>query len=240
MNKISKEFTIACYECDTNGLLKPSSFMDYAQEFANYHAESLGFGYETLIKSNTAWIISRMHIHFDSHPEWKDEVKFSTWHKGQDRLFYLRDFILADKEGRTRVRATTSWLILNLETRHLSRHTKVYDEEMCCRENAIEQPCDKIVMPKGIEERKIGERTVSYSDVDKNRHANNARYVAWVMDALDYDFMIDHPVSDVKINFNNEILPKETVEFFRADDGGRIYVEGRVGDKAAFCVEFSW
>ena len=47
-------------------------------------------------------------------------------------------------------------------------------------------------------------------------------------------------VKDVKINFNNETRPGETVELFKAESEGKIYVEGKVGDKSAFCVELGW
>ena len=95
-------------------------------------------------------------------------------------------------------------------------------------------------MPKGAEPEKVAEHKVAYSDVDMNGHTNNARYLVWAMDVLDYDFAVNNPVKDVKINFNNETRPGETVELFKAESEGKIYVEGKVGDKSAFCVELGW
>ena len=92
----TNSYTIPCYDTDASWRLKPTSFMNLAQEAAGNHAVLLGFGYDDLIKTNTAWILSRMHIQFVDTPKWRDKVTLTTWHKGLDRLFYLRDFILTD------------------------------------------------------------------------------------------------------------------------------------------------
>jgi acyl-CoA thioesterase FadM len=65
--------------------LKPASFMDMAQEAANLHAATLGFGYDELIASRTAWVLSRMHVVFVDTLKWRDEVTLATWHKGLNR-----------------------------------------------------------------------------------------------------------------------------------------------------------
>ena len=137
MIKLVQNFTIPCYETDASWRLKPASFMDLAQEAAGQHAVYLGFGYDDLIKTNTAWILSRVNIHFIDTPKWREEVTLTTWHKGLDRLFFLRDFIMTDKDGRERVKATTSWLVLNLETRRLVRDPKLMEEGTVCGEHVL-------------------------------------------------------------------------------------------------------
>jgi acyl-ACP thioesterase len=151
--------------------------MNLAQEAAGQHAAHLGFGYDDLIKSNTAWILSRVHIEFVDTPKWKEDVVLKTWHKGLNRLFYLRDFIMTDSEGRERVKATTSWLVLNLETRSLVRDPQLMEDGTVCSDNVIETPADKVVMPKDIEPEHVMDHVVSYSDVDMLGHTNNAMYM---------------------------------------------------------------
>ena len=62
MNKFTQEFHIPCYNTDMSWRLKPAAFMDLAQEAANQHATILGFGYDDLITSKTAWVLSRMMV----------------------------------------------------------------------------------------------------------------------------------------------------------------------------------
>jgi acyl-ACP thioesterase len=215
--------------------------MNYAQEMANRHAVILGFGYDDLIVSKTAWVLSRMHIRFVKAPLWRDKVTLTTWHKGLNRLFFLRDFQMRDEQGNVCVEATTSWIVLNLETRRFVRDPKLMDEGTTCLENAIEQPADKVVMPRDVEPVFVMEHIVSYSDVDMLGHSNNAMYMHWAMDAVPYEITSQRPLKEVTINFNRETRSGEKVSVYRimqdTEDGLKVYVEGRVDGVSSFCIE---
>lgn len=241
MIKYIEKIAVPCYDTDASWLLKPASFMNLAQEAAGRHAVYLGFGYDDLIVSNTAWILSRVHVEFIDTPKWREDITLTTWHKGLNRLFFLRDFVLTDAQGKERVKATTSWLVLNLETRRLVRDPKLIEEGTVCTENAIETPADKVQMPKDVEPEFVMEHKVAYSDIDTNGHANNAMYMHWAMDAVDYDIASTRPVKEFTINFNHETKVGEVVKLYKAvvekEDGRHVFVEGRLAEASSFIVE---
>ena len=241
MIKYIENITVPCYDTDAAWRLKPSSFMNLAQEAAGRHAVHLGFGYDDLIKTNTAWILSRVHVEFIDAPKWRDDITLTTWHKGLNRLFFLRDFILTDAQGRERVKATTSWLVLNLETRRLVRDPKLMEDGTICTENVIGTPADKVVMPKESEPEFVMDHIVAYSDIDTNAHANNAMYMQWAMDAVDYQVASTRPVKEFTINFNHETKAGDRVQIYKIiderEDGRHVFVEGKVEDQSAFTVE---
>lgn len=244
MIRFVQNFVIPCYDTDAAWRLKPSAFMNLAQEAAGQHAVYLGFGYDDLIVSNTAWILSRLNIKFLDTPLWRDEITLTTWHKGLSRLFYIRDFVLTDKDGKERVKATTSWLVMNLENRRLVRDPKLVDMDGICTDDAIETPADKVQMPKDIEAEYVMDHRVSYSDVDTNGHTNNAMYMQWAMDTVEYEIASTRPVKEVTINFNHETKAGDIVSLYRTsvekEDGLHVFVEGRLGDVSAFCVEITF
>ena len=215
--------------------------MDLAQEAAGLHAVYLGFGYDDLIKKQTAWILSRVNVKFIDTPLWREDMTLTTWHKGFNRLFFLRDFVMTDKEGRERVKATTSWLVLDLKTRSMVRDPQLMEDGTVCSENAIEAPADKIRMPRNVEAEAVYEHVVGYSDVDMLGHANNAMYMQWAMDAVDYEITSARPVKEYTINFNREIKAGEKVTLYRAivdkEDGLHVFIEGKAEDASSFCVE---
>lgn len=241
MTKYEIEYTVPCYDTDASWRMKPTSFMNIAQEAAGTHAVHLGFGYDVLRTTNTAWILSRVHVEFIDTPLWRDEIILKTWHKGLNRLFFLRDFIVTDRQGKERIKATTSWLVLDLETRRLVRDPKLMDEDTICTDNVIESPADKVVMPKGIEPEFVMNHVVSYSDIDQNGHTNNAMYMQWAMDAVDYQTASEKPVKWFVINFNHETKAGDNVQIFKVvlekEDGLHFFVEGRVAEQSAFIVE---
>ena len=241
MNKFIQNFNIPSYNVDMSWRLKPASFMDLAQEAANQHANILGFGYDDLIASRTAWVLSRMHVEFTDTPKWREEMTLTTWHKGLNRLFFLRDFLMTDKDGNPRVKATTSWLVINLDTRRLVRDPQLLEDGTICSENVLETPADKVVMPKGAEVNLVMEHAVAYSDLDMNGHVNNAMYMQWAMNAVNYEISSEKPVKEFTINFNHEIKPQEIVSIYKSivekEDGRHVFVEGKVGEQSSFCVE---
>lgn len=241
-NKLIQELEVPCYETDSACLLKPASFMDMAQELANRHATVLGFGFDDLQKTRTVWVLSRMHVIFCRHPRWREQVKLSTWHKGAARLFYLRDFKMEATDGTPLVLATTSWVIVDIDTRRLSRNTAILDDGTACMDNAVGEPCDKVQMPRDASPEFVRTHQVSYSDIDMNGHTNNAMYLVWAMDALEYDLTSRNPLKELKINFNQETRPGDSVELYRwaAPQGDSFIVEGRVDGRSAFCAELKF
>ncbi|MBR1706031.1 MAG: hypothetical protein IJ721_04480 [Bacteroidales bacterium] len=241
--KFCQDICIPCYETDAAFYLKPAAFMDMAQEIAYWAAQMLGFGYDDLHVHHVAWVLSRMHFHFENPPKWRDEVILKTWHKGAGGLFYLRDFELLSPQGEPLVTCTSSWVVIDERTRHFVRpdemqHLLHIDGTV---DDAIVEPAPKVVLPRDGEGEPCGEHVVAYSDIDILGHTNNARYVVWAMDAVDYETVSSHRVKDVYINFNRETTPGETVHLFRLrrEEEGNLacYVEGRVDGKSAFCVK---
>jgi acyl-ACP thioesterase len=108
-------------------------------------------------------------------------------------------------------------------------------------EDVIETPADKVQMPKDVEPVLALEHVVAYSDVDMNAHANNAMYMQWAMDAVDYEIASTKAVKEITVNFNRETKAGDVVAIYRAcvqkEDGLHVYVEGKVEGASSFCIE---
>ena len=240
--KFRQDVCIPCYQINRNALLRPSAFMDLAQEIAYWAAMELGFGYETLHIHHTAWVLSRMHVHFNGPLAWRDNASLYTWHKGGNGLFYLRDFELLGPDGNIAIQATSSWVVIDERTRHFVRPEELSDTLRLDYEvaDAIAQPAPKIVPPKveaGLT--KVGEHRVAYSDIDIIGHTNNARYVVWAMDCLPLE-VAQQPMKDLYINFNKETTAGETVELFQMQEGNAWFVEGCVDGRSCFVVKMEY
>jgi len=238
--KFSQKINIPCYCTDASFHMKSAAFMDYAQEIAYWAAGELGFGYDQLHVHHIAWVLSRMHIHFEDYPLWHDELTIQTWHKGLEGLYFLRDFFLNDKQGNHLVSCTSSWVVIDESTRRLVRPEELKDlltvEGQV--DSAIGTPAPKTALPRGAEAEKVGEHIVSYSDIDIIGHTNNVRYVVWAMDVLPYEFVSTNRAKDIFISFIKETTPGQNVELFRLKTEDGWIVEGRVEGKAVFCAKF--
>ncbi len=259
MQSLKERFTVKSYESDRSGLFKLFSFMNHAQELAGAHAIKLGFGYDDLIKSGNVWILSRFHAKFFRIPKWREELEMETWHKGNDKLFGYRDFLVTDSNGIEIITATSSWIIINSETRRIQRIETVLNGEMRepMRKDAIKEPAARLTSPPDMTPAIL--KTVSLSDLDMNKHTNNAKYVEWALDVIKPEIGFNMTVKEMWINFNNESLLGEQIQIFTneitknltddtfANYGGSgnylessFFVEGKRGNSSVFqfCMNF--
>ena len=237
----SKDFTITCYEADANQRLRPTALLDMMQEAAGVNATTLGFGYDELKETNTAWVLSRMHVKFDHMPMWRENVTLKTWHKGISKLFYLRDFIMNDKDGNRIIAATTSWLIIDMNTRRLVRNAALSNIADGAEGHAIEEPADKVVLPLDIEPEYTYKHKVKWSEIDSNGHVNNVKYVTWAIDCVDYEDNRSLPLKELTVNYDAEVMPGDEVKMYRVrqetEQGLVYFIVGRVGDRQNFSVK---
>lgn len=247
VEKFRADYIIPCYDADLNMRLKPASFLNMAQEAANHHAEYLGVGYDTLNETQQAWVMSRMRVVFDRLPLWREKVTLQSWHKGAAGFMFLRDFLLTDSEGNALVKATTSWLVIDMTTRRLARRGAfaefAADSSKCIPESVIEEPAAKVVIPEGFTPTKSTTHTASYSDLDMNRHVNNVQYVVWAMDVVDLEQTNNAPLRELEINFNTEVRPEDKVEltlYTNSEQTGTYYVEGKVEGKNSFIIRLNF
>ena len=235
----SKDHTITCYEADANQLMRPTAMLDLMQEAAGINATTLGFGYDEMMSSNTAWVLSRINVKFINTPKWRQEVNLKTWHKGMSKLFYLRDFILSDKEGNPMILATTSWLIIDMNTRRLVRNGDLALKDTAM--DAIETPADKVVVPVDIEPELVRKHPVTWSEIDTNGHVNNVKYAVWAIDAVKPEDIKEKPLKELLINYDAEVMPGDVVKISRVrqetEEGIIYYITGKVADKQNFAVK---
>ena len=219
-------FSIKSYHSDQNGKLTLHSLFHFLQECAWDNARLNDFGYEFLKNDNAFWVLSRVLVQVDEYPEWKDEIEIKTWPKGSDGFFALRDFEIFTN-GKSIGRATSSWLILDMDSRRPRKLENFnFIHENFLKEIAIDKRLDKITF-KG-ELTQLEQRKVYSSDLDVNKHVNNATYVRWILDSY---FSEQEPlISEFEINFISELSLNDEFSIDKIEDNSIFVlknVEGR-------------
>lgn len=208
------DFSIKSYDSDQNGKLTLHSLFHFLQECAWDNARLNNFGYEYLKSQNAFWVLTRILVQMDEYPDWRDEIQIKTWPKGTDGFFALRDFEIS-KDNKVIGKATTSWLILDAETkrpRKLDNFNFVHENFL--QDSAIDKKLEKITFSGDLVP--MEKRKVYYSDLDVNKHVNNATYVKWISDSLFSDNTSG--ISEFEINFiselhlNDEFIVHKTTE----------------------------
>lgn len=69
---------VRIYELDVNGHVNNAVYLNYAEQAATEHAESLGFGRDWTRVQGGAWVVRRHTIEYRSPAEYGDEIEITT------------------------------------------------------------------------------------------------------------------------------------------------------------------
>lgn len=189
------------YFIDRTGKLSASFMFYQMQDIAWEHANILGFGYDKLRKEQQFWVLSRLLVKINRRPVWAENFSLETWSRGTDGFYGYRDFNFVDIAGNIIAQATSSWLVLDAETKRIVRLSEFTDfpkyEESVFGENA-----GKVKMPQSHDELQF--TPVLFNEIDINQHFNTGRYIERIIDSYDFGFHENHELAEYEINFLKE------------------------------------
>ena len=205
MSLFEETVKIRYSEMDCDLVLKPSALLQFLQDLASDNAESLGFGYSYIIQHNLAWFLLKYRLEFDDYPEGIYDLTIKTEPRGYNKIFAFRDFYISHGDKRIG-RATSSWALVDLETKSMANTSEVLasNQYMVQHEKREDDlTYGKIRLPEKFDIEKTFE--VRFDDLDVNRHVNNANYIVWAFEPLDFDFRRKHKLKTVDMVFKKEI-----------------------------------
>ncbi|MBO6080795.1 MAG: hypothetical protein J6P54_07515 [Bacteroidales bacterium] len=197
---LEEKFVIPSYFVDENAQLTVSCLFRLLQEMSNKHASLLGAGWYQLREKGYFWVITKIQLNIHRLPRWEEQVTLRSWVKKSNAATSPRDYEMVDADGNVLVAGSSIWAILDIANSH-PQHMQMFDGCFLPQDrNAIDQRPKKIG-PLALPEEPIYCKEVAPSDIDMNRHVNNAHYIQWTFDAVSQEFRNTHRITDVTVNF---------------------------------------
>ena len=218
------EYRVRHNEADASGRMSVPALGDCMLDIAGLHADQIDWGIDNLQHSGLTWVIAGMKFKICRMPKIDSRFKIETHVAGYSRISTQRDFVAFDDEGKI-AEASSEWLIINMGNR---RPVFINDfvprlEEICITEGAL--PKFKHLRQSKAEVAAQYQRRILYSDIDINRHLYSMRYLQMALDSLDIDYLAQHQISDIDLNFLSEVLWGETVDVIRRSEDNAHQVE---------------
>jgi medium-chain acyl-[acyl-carrier-protein] hydrolase len=244
--QFEKEYRIHVYETGPDGKLNLYSLFNYMQDIASDHAVKLGFGRDDLLRDNRFWVLSRMYAVISEWPLWEETIIVKTWPNGTDKLFALRNYEVHYSDGRHIASGTSSWLILDLTTKRIQRPDNIltgYNPHLHS-DNSPVRYASKLE-PVADDGTLSAPFRIKVSDLDVNLHTNNVRYLKWVTDTYDLEFVMNNIPQSAEMNylaeslFNEEVLIKTSLD--KEDDRFYNHSIVRSDDNKELCrIRVEW
>ena len=242
--KMKVKYSLHSYETDAAGKMSATSLFNYLQDIAGRHAESLHFGKDDLDNEDCFWVLSRIFVEMDHMPGWGSEIVISTWPRGIEGIFAIRDFEIADSKGDLIGRASSSWLVVDKKTRRPRRPESMVGGllENTLPASSTGRSAVKLEVPDHYDY-DTPLFSVKYSDLDINMHVNNVKYIQWALDAYPLDFRLANEIAAVEVNYLSESLPGDElcVQLCQLDDNNYLHsLVRRIDDRELCRISVTW
>ena len=210
------QFKITSADTDMYTRIRAGAIVNLLIQSAINSAESLGFGFDGLKGQKLFCVLSRMTIEIYNQLKWNEETEVETWPKSLERLLYIRDYIVRDKEQNIIVRATSGWLAIDTDT----KKPKIIDGIKAEMFVHLKEKHGINVSPEKLPTTQEGDSFTihtGYFDIDLNRHVTSTRYIDWMMDTFPVEFHHKHYPKRISINFMKETMPGDSINIIRCN-----------------------
>jgi medium-chain acyl-[acyl-carrier-protein] hydrolase len=202
---------IQTFQMDTEGKAHILGICNYLQEAASMHAHLAGLGFDQMMRRNQVWVLTRLKVEMAVYPEWNDLLNLKTWSRGNEGIFYLRDFLISNTDGETIVKATSSWAALNLKSRR-PELVEGLEELMNSKKQEVVLDGKLQKLPKITQPNLLREYEVQYTDIDIVYHVNNVKYIEMMVNAYPLEKHKNMHIKSLEVNYLGETGYGEKVQ----------------------------
>ena len=205
----SQEFEVTDACVDRYGRLKPSMILLYAQEIAGMHCTELSLDYDTLARRRMFWAVIRHRVQITRLPLRGEKIRVETWPMPTTRVAYPRSVVAYDESGSECFRSISLWVLMDLDTRNMILPSKS-GISVIGTLRGTELAAPNSLVPKDLHSHR--ERTVCFTDLDRNGHMNNTRYMDWIDDLLPSAFHERHSAKEFTVCYLSESREGQTLD----------------------------
>ena len=219
----SQHYEIRDNMVDCFGNLKPAQILFIAQDMGTKHCKELSLSYEALAGRGLFWAVTRHRVQISRMPRSGETIRVETWAMPTTRVAYPRSVVAYDEEGKECFRAITLWVLMTLDTRVMIQPGKT-DIQVAGTLRGLELSSPKGLVPRDMVNSSF--RRVAYSDIDRNGHMNNTRYMEWVEDLFPSRFHREHKLKEFTVCYLAECREGQTLDMhYEIMEGGTVQVD---------------
>ncbi len=225
MEFYQQNFPITDNCVDRFSRLKNSMILSFVQEVAGRHFDVIAMDYDSLAKKGLMWAIIRQKVQITRIPLRGETIRVETWPMPTTRVAYPRSVVAYDAQGSEVFRSISLWVLMDAESRTMVLPGKSgISVEGTLRGNELAAP--SALPAKTLENHRS--RTVCFTDLDRNGHMNNTKYLDWIDDLLPSQFHENHTLKEFTLCYMSESIEGQQLDMrWEMLEDGCVYVDAR-------------
>ena len=205
----SQNFEITDLYVDCFGRLLPGRILYMMQEVAGNHFAELAMAYVARAQRGLCWAITRNKVQITRLPMRGESIRLETWPMPTTRVAFPRSIVAYDEAGNEVFRSIALWVLMDLGSRSMVLPGKSGIEVAgTLRGNELATPLG--LPAKALTNHRS--RYVNFTDLDRNAHMNNTKYLDWIYDLLGSAFHAEHTIREFTVCYLNEAREGQKLE----------------------------
>ncbi len=216
MNAYKTSLPVHYYEINAHREASPVALLNYLEEAAIRHSESVGCGIDRLLEAGQVWMLARWSLHMNRYPRWNEEVTIETWPSEFERFYATREFRITGGRDEPLGAASTRWIFFDLNRKRPVRvPPEIMERYGTNPQRMVEDTFPELpALDRPLHEMDF---RVRLSDIDTNDHVNNTRYVEWLLETVPRPVHADYFASVIEAAYKKETDYGTTITSYLAE-----------------------
>lgn len=227
-----KKYIIEEKHCDAGGLIKLSALQRFMQECACEDFDDYGTTGDEMRKNGMSFVITRVSMDIFREIRLGDRVEVFTAHDHSEGVSLIREYVITSQSGYC-CRATTVWIVLNLNTRRILRPNAIENYPPTLNLFTQQVESEKRIFAKDDVTFPAGELLITKEYIDDNGHVNNTYYQDFVAKAVS-DRYSDRKINHIQISYVHEAFEGATLSLSGIFEENAARVRAQNGDNICF------
>lgn len=193
---------ISYYECDMHQHLTLPMLVSILIKACEKQSQKLG-DEQYLLDHHLGWIITQHELVIHQLPKQNDSIQVNTQIENYNKYFCYRKFEMRNSKGLILAEMISVFSLLDLQKRKIMM---IPDELMNLYQAEKTTKLKRFKMENNLDHIQAKyQYRARYLDLDSNGHVNNAHYLDWMIDSLDYTWLEKYQPTKLSIKFEKEI-----------------------------------
>ena len=211
-NYFDKEFELRYFETSKSGLATPATMLTLLEETAADHCYEINRSLFDLANQNIGWVLAGGKMQINRYPAYKEKIVVRTWLSKYSTVKGIRENLIYDANKNIIGRAKGLWVFFDIQRR---RPVQIFDDIIKkwsgSNEESIIYDTSKKIDSVEIADYSH-EFVVNLYDTDMYKHANNIKYLSWLIESLPEEIIDNYYLHSIKGNFISEAKFGDTIQ----------------------------
>lgn len=181
------DYTVQYQDIDANGRLRLYTLENMILNASGKNADELGIGVHYLNQQGCTWVLISLALEIDYLPAEGQTITIQTWIEQNMHSLSMRNyrfFINNEQIGEAR----SVWAVLNIHERSIQN---VFEQEAFLKiptgERSLIDKTPRLMTVSEVQQQR--EHEVQYSDIDHNGHCNSCKYLEFMLNCFDPEYL---------------------------------------------------